>query len=51
MDNLYQLLVIDQVDPSGTLNVLMNVYVDKEYLHKYFRTNNDFQRWNVPWMW
>lgn len=47
--HFYQL--VRHVDPGGMLNVAINVFTDKRYVERYFRTNNDFKKLDVPWMW
>lgn len=39
------------LDPRGMLNVPVNVFTDIKCLDRYFRTNKDFQKLDVPWMW
>ncbi|XP_026821278.1 uncharacterized protein LOC113559734 isoform X2 [Rhopalosiphum maidis] len=42
--------LISSVDPNGMLNVPLNVFTDGKCLDRYFRTNNDFRKLDVPWM-
>uniref|UniRef100_A0A2S2PB17 Uncharacterized protein n=1 Tax=Schizaphis graminum TaxID=13262 RepID=A0A2S2PB17_SCHGA len=42
--------LIRSVDPNGMLNVPLNVFTDGKCLDRYFRTNNDFRKLDVPWM-
>lgn len=43
--------MVRHVDPSGMLNVASNVFMDRQYLYRYFSTDKDFQKLDVPWMW
>ncbi|KAE9529253.1 hypothetical protein AGLY_011929 [Aphis glycines] len=42
--------LIRSVDPNGMLNVPFNVFTDGKCLDRYFKTNNDFRKLDVPWM-
>lgn len=42
---------IQHLDPSGMLNVPFSVYADKKRMNRYFKTNDDYRKLNVPWMW
>ncbi|XP_025196262.1 uncharacterized protein LOC112595324 [Melanaphis sacchari] len=42
--------LIRSVDPNGMLNVPFNVFTDEKCLQRYFKTNNDFRKLDVPWM-
>ncbi|CAI6358458.1 unnamed protein product [Macrosiphum euphorbiae] len=42
--------LIRGVDPNGMLNVPLNVFTDGKCLERYFKTNSDFRKLDVPWM-
>ncbi|XP_022181551.1 uncharacterized protein LOC111041557 isoform X2 [Myzus persicae] len=42
--------LIRSVDPHGMLNVPLNVFTNEKCLDRYFKTNSDFRKLDVPWM-
>ncbi|VVC34425.1 Hypothetical protein CINCED_3A004373 [Cinara cedri] len=42
--------LIRHLDPNGMLNVPFNIFKEKTCIDRYFKTNDDFQKLDVPWM-